>query len=131
MTTTTAMSEVQTARPGATAVPLARHMEQVGVYRESLQRLQDVWDQLTLLGQMSGIAADITATADEFRALSGTLLDSLAQALWRNTLQRAQAQAQAAVDILVRNLFERTADVGFLGAGDRPALVAALRTAPA
>ena len=89
-------------------------MELVCDYRDSLQRLQDVWDQLTLLGQMSGIAADITTTADEFRALSRTLLDSLAHSLLRHTLHRMQAQAQVAIDILVRNLFERTADVGFL-----------------
>ena len=107
-----------TAKIGAnfnpTATPLVSRMEQVGNYRESLQRLQDVWDQLTLLGQMSGIAADITTTAEEFRALSATLLDSLAHALLKNTLQRMHAQAQVAIDILVRNLFERTADIGFL-----------------
>jgi len=98
----------------ARVAPLVSRMELVSGYRESLQRLQDVWDQLTLLGQMSGIAADITTTADEFRALTGTLLDSLAQTLLRNTLHRMEAQAQVAIDILVRNLFERTADVGFL-----------------
>ena len=108
-----------TAVQGATGfssgmAPLVSRMAMVSGYRESLQRLQDVWDQLTLLGQMSGIAADITTTADEFRALTGTLLDSLAQTLLRNTLHRMQAQAQVAIDILVRNLFERTADVGFL-----------------
>ena len=98
----------------ARVAPLVSRMELVSGYRESLQRLQDVWDQLTLLGQMSGIAADITTTADEFRALTGTLLGSLAQTLLRNTLHRMEAQAQVAIDILVRNLFERTADVGFL-----------------
>ena len=30
---------------------LVGHMESIGDYRESLQRLQDVWDQLTLLGE--------------------------------------------------------------------------------
>ncbi|MBC8056256.1 MAG: cache domain-containing protein, partial [Rhizobiales bacterium] len=110
----------------AKVVPLVSRMALVSGYRESLQRLQDVWDQLTLLGQMSGIAADITTTADEFRALTGTLLDSLAQTLLRNTLHRMQAQARMAIDILVRNLFERTADVGFLAtdAGVREFLLA-------
>jgi len=98
----------------ARVAPWVSRMELVSGYRESLQRLQDVWDQLTLLGQMSGIAADITTTADEFRALTSTLLDSLAHTLLRNTLHRMEAQAQVAIDILVRNLFERTADVGFL-----------------
>jgi len=98
----------------ATVAPWVSRMELVCSYQSALQRLQDVWDQLTLLGQMSGIAADITTTADEFRALSRTLLDSLAHSLLRHTLHRMQAQAQVAIDILVRNLFERTADVGFL-----------------
>ena len=98
----------------ASVAPWVSRMELVCGYRDALQRLQDVWDQLTLLGQMSGIAADITSTADEFRALTRTLLDSLAHSLLRNTLHRMQAQSQVAIDILVRNLFERTADVGFL-----------------
>jgi chemotaxis signal transduction protein len=98
----------------ASVAPLVRRMELVDGYRASLLRLQDVWDQLTLLGQMSGIATDITDTAAEFRALSRTLLNSLAQRVLTSTLHRMQAQAQVAIDILVRNLFERTADVGFL-----------------
>ena len=94
--------------------PLVARMERVQAHRESLQRLQDVWDQLTLLGQISGIATDITGTADEFRALTGTLLNALARRLLDNTLHHMRAQAQVAIDVLVRNLFERTADVGFL-----------------
>ncbi|MCM5680215.1 chemotaxis protein CheW [Schlegelella sp. S2-27] len=93
---------------------LVGHMESVGDYRESLQRLQDVWDQLTLLGETSGIAADITATGGEFRSLTDTLLDALARRQLDNTLRQLRGRAQVAIDLLVRNLFERTADVGFL-----------------
>jgi chemotaxis signal transduction protein len=107
--------------------PLVARMERVDAHRESLQRLQDVWDQLTLLGQISGIATDITGTADEFRTLTGSLLNALARRLLDNRLHRMRAQAQVAIDVLVRNLFERTADVGFLATDD--AAVAFLRAA--
>jgi chemotaxis signal transduction protein len=107
--------------------PLVARMERVGAHRESLQRLQDVWDQLTLLGQISGIATDITGTADEFRTLTGSLLNALARRLLDNRLHRMRAQAQVAIDVLVRNLFERTADVGFLATDD--AALAFLRAA--
>ena len=93
---------------------LVRRMDSVGDHRESLQRLQDVWDQLTLLGETSGIATDITATGQEFRALTDTLLDALARQQLGNATRRLRARAQVAIDLLVRNLFERTADVGFL-----------------
>jgi chemotaxis signal transduction protein len=98
----------------ASVAPLVPHMDSVNNYREALLRLQDVWDQLTLLGQMSGIASDITATAVEFKSLTNTLLDSLARRLAEHTAHAMRAKAQVSIDILVRNLFERTADVGFL-----------------
>jgi len=98
----------------ATVVPLLYRMDSVNEHREALQRLQDAWDHLTLLGQMSGIAADIMATGHEFKSLTGTLLNALARRLLGNTTQALQDKAQVVIDILVRNLFERTADVGFL-----------------
>jgi chemotaxis signal transduction protein len=98
----------------AEVAPLLPRMDSVNGHREALQRLQDNWDHLTLLGQMSGIAADITATGEEFKALSGKLLNTLAHRLRDNVVQALQGKSQVAIDILVRNLFERTADVGFL-----------------
>lgn len=99
--------------------PFVRHMSLVDEHREALLRLQGVWDSLALLGQMSGAATDIAETRSAFQALTGTLLDSLARRLLANSVQRMQGKAQVAIDILVRNLFERTADVGFL-ASDGP-----------
>jgi chemotaxis signal transduction protein len=98
----------------AEVAPLLPRMDSVNDHREALQRLQDNWEHLTLLGQLSGIAADITATGDEFKSLSGRLLNALAHRLLDNVVQGLQGKAQVAIDILVRNLFERTADVGFL-----------------
>ncbi|TDP71554.1 chemotaxis protein CheW [Roseateles toxinivorans] len=109
----------------AEVAPFVRHMPLVEEHREGLVRLQGAWDSLALLGQMSGAATDMAHTRSAFQALTGSLLDSLARRQLDNAVQRLQGKAQVAIDILVRNLFERTADVGFLAA-DAPlrALVA-------
>ena len=109
----------------AEVAPFVRHMALVEEHREGLLRLQGVWDSLALLGQMSGAATDIADTRSAFQALTASLLDSLARRQLDNARQRLAARARVAIDILVRNLFERTADVGFLAA-DAPlcALVA-------
>lgn len=109
----------------AEVAPLLRHMPLVDEHREGLLRLQGAWDSLALLGQMSGAATEMGHTRSAFQALTGSLLDSLARRQLANAEQRLRGKAQVAIDILVRNLFERTADVGFLAA-DAPlrALVA-------
>ena len=103
----------------ASVAPYLRHMTLVEEHREALLRLQGVWDSLSLLGQMSGAATDIAETRSAFQSLTGTLLDSLARRLLTNATERMNGKARVAIDILVRNLFERTADVGFL-ASDGP-----------
>ncbi|WAC72587.1 chemotaxis protein CheW [Roseateles sp. SL47] len=96
--------------------PLLAAMPLLDEYREPLMRLQGAWDSLALLGQMSGAATDMADTRSAFEALTGRLLDSLARRQFGNAVQQLQGRAQVAIDILVRNLFERTADVGFLAA---------------
>ncbi len=94
--------------------PYLRHMAAVDEHREALLRLQTAWDSLALLGQMSGTAADIAQTRAAFQDLTATLLDSLARRMRSHALARMAGKARVGIDILVRNLFERTADVGFL-----------------
>ena len=91
-----------------------RHMNSVEEYREILQNLQSTWDNLTLLGQLSGIGADMSGTRQAFQQLSSDLLVQLAEETLRKTVLEMGSKAQVAIDILVRNLFERTADIGFL-----------------
>lgn len=98
--------------------PLIRHMAHVEEYREMLQRLQAVWDNLALLGQLSGIATDMNSTRQAFSQLTATLLDNLGMETRRKVVLEMRSRAQVAVDILVRNLFERTADIGFLAIDD-------------
>jgi len=94
--------------------PLVARMGLVDEYREALQRLHGSWDTLALLGRMSGSMAEIAQTREQFQSLSHVLLDSLARQQLRDALQSLRGTAQVAIDVLVRNLFERTADVGFL-----------------
>jgi chemotaxis signal transduction protein len=105
--------------------PLVARMPVVDEYREAMLRLQTLWDSLSMLGQMSGTVPDIGGTRREFQTLTETLLDSLARSLLAKVVKQMRGQAQVAIDILVRNLFERTADVGFLSSDS--ALVAFAR----
>jgi chemotaxis signal transduction protein len=98
--------------------PVIRHMNAVEEYREVLQNLQTVWDNLTLLGQLSGTGTDMSGTRQAFNQLTGSLLNQLGSETLRKCVLEMTAKGQVAIDILVRNLFERTADIGFLATDD-------------
>ncbi len=91
-----------------------RHMNAVEEYRAVLQNLQTVWDNLTLLGQLSDTGTDMSGTRQAFNQLTGVLLNQLGSETLKKCVLEMTAKAQVAIDILVRNLFERTADIGFL-----------------
>ena len=93
---------------------LIKHMEGVQTYRQALQALQATWDSLTLLGQLSGVGTSMASTREAFEQLTGDLLHHLGCEVSRKTVRELAAKAQVAIDTLVRNLFERTADIGFL-----------------
>lgn len=95
-------------------VSIIRHMSQVEECREALQNLQANWDNLALLGQLSGTSTDISSTRQAFQGLTTNLINQLALASLKKTVQEMGDKAKVAIDILVRNLFERTADIGFL-----------------
>ncbi len=99
-------------------VDLIRMMGKAEEYRERLQSLQSVWDSLTLLGHLSGTATDMSDTRIAFQQLSGSLLNQLGRETLKKSALAMKSKAQVAVDIMVRNLFERTADIGFLAMDD-------------
>ena len=99
-------------------VNLIRHMNAAEEYREVLQGLQAVWDNLTLLGQLSGAGTELGSTRKAFGQLTSSLLNQLGGENLKKAVQEMKAQAQVTIDILVRNLFERTADIGFLATDD-------------
>jgi chemotaxis signal transduction protein len=97
---------------------LMRHMQGVEEYREVLGKLQAAWDTLTLLGQLTGAAAEMSGTREAFQGLTGDLLNHLGRETRNKSVSDLRSRAQNAIDILVRNLFERTADIGFIAADD-------------
>lgn len=87
-------------------------------YKRSLLKLSERWDLLTLLGQMSNIGMNMSSTKDAFQDLTDDLMRKLADETVKKTTDEFANIAQVAVDIVIRNLFERTADIGFLATDD-------------
>src|SRR3954464_12959360 len=94
--------------------PAARHMTSVEDYRARLATLQGSWDTLSLLSHLSGDATDMGGTRQAFETLTTDLVSNLAVETQRKALLALKAKGQIAIDIIVRNLYERTADIGFL-----------------
>lgn len=96
------------------------HMPGIGEYRSSLSSLSKWWTRVSLTGKINSlsVAATLLDSMDEaqrkFQELQERLIDSLARENTRKVALELGGMAQVAVDIVVRNLFERTADVGFL-----------------
>lgn len=90
------------------------YIPEVVAYQKSLDQLSERWNLLSLLGQMSNIGMDISETRQAFSNLSEQLLQRLSEETVKKLSTELGAKAQVAIDILIRNLFERTADIGFL-----------------
>jgi hypothetical protein len=119
-----------------TVAPLARHMHSVNDHREALAALSGTWDTLALLAHLSNLKADMREVRASFGELTSELLVCLAEEMLALADGTLGHQAQIAVDVLTRNLFERTADIGFLATdsaivdacvANDPAVFAALR----
>ncbi len=93
---------------------LINHMDDVESYREELRNLGSQWELLTILGQMSGTGMDMSETHQGFQHLTSELLGQLGLEILNKTVRELTGKAQVTVDIVIRNLFERTADIGFL-----------------
>ncbi len=93
---------------------LARFMGALFPDQKRLSEIQAVYDNLTLLGQLLGAGTDITGMRRDFHQLASVLLDQLAREHYKKATLNLSSCARVAIDILIRNLFERTADIGFL-----------------
>ena len=93
-------------------------------YNEQLDMLNKWWGKISLIGKINSqnVAASILdemqSTKDKFSALQVRLVQSLLNEYQLKRLSDDQNASQVAIDILIRNLFERTADVGFLATDD-------------
>lgn len=94
--------------------PYIKHMPLAEEYRTQLDQLLKNWDNLSLLSELSNSQTHIGDTQQAFSSLIADLLNHLAYETLTKTANEMSAKAQIAVDIVIRNLFERTADIGFL-----------------
>ncbi len=97
---------------------LLKWMPAVVEYRQRLASLQGAWDNLALLSHLGDDGTNLSSTREAFETLANHLVTHLGAETHQKTVLACEARAQVAIDILVRNLFERTADVGFLAADD-------------
>ncbi len=98
---------------------LLRYMPQVQQQRQELRLVEAAWDNLALLSSLSRLSSKASASNDlgrarqDFAALSAEMMQGLTVEALNNVLHDLETQAQTCIDIVVRNLFERSADVGF------------------
>lgn len=97
---------------------VVRHMSSVEDYRARLANLQGSWDTLSLLSHLRGDGADMSTTRQAFEGLANDLVLSLSEETYKKAMLALKARGQIAIDVIVRNLFERTADIGFLAIDD-------------
>lgn len=94
--------------------PLIKYMTPVEDDRELLDDLSKNWDSLSLLSQLGNANVNMSEIKSDFLQLSSKLINNLATELLKKNVSEMNSKAQVAVDIVIRNLFERTADIGFL-----------------
>jgi len=99
-------------------------MPQVKQYAIKLDSLNDWWGSVALIGKINShrlaavILDDMQATKEKFGELHSNLIDNLLFEHVNKVVVNNAAKAQVTIDILIRNLFERTADVAFLATDD-------------
>lgn len=97
-----------------------KYMPGVQEQRQTLRLVEAAWDNLVLLSSLSSLTAHNTSESDlgrsrtHFSALAAEMVEGLAQEHVKQLEIALRDKAQVCIDILVRNLFERTADIGFL-----------------
>jgi chemotaxis signal transduction protein len=100
------------------------YMRDVTRCEQSLQELNVMWRMIEASAKMNcpseskNLLPTIAATRAGFSKLELELISSLVTEKSQNVFMEITTKAQYVIDIVVRNLFERTADVGFLATDD-------------
>lgn len=103
---------------------LLASMEEIKSFETRLAQLNEWWGKITLIGKINShnVASTILDDMHRTQGKFGELQQKLTYSLLRENLQKLvldnASRAQVAIDLLIRNLFERTADVGFLATDD-------------
>ncbi len=96
-----------------------KYMPKVQFRRQELRLVEAAWDNLSLLSSLSHLSSDASSGSDlsrarqDFSALTDEMMRGLESEGLKNALENLGSKAQVCIDIMVRNLFERTADIGF------------------
>jgi len=97
---------------------LFKYMENANEFKKDLEDISKTWDQLILLSQLGSTGIDMSETRTNFTKLTEELISNLSDETIENVINEMDSKAQVTVDIVIRNLFERTADIGFLATDD-------------
>lgn len=106
---------------------IKRFIKGIDRYDQTLKSLSTWWEKIALIGKInsfevaSTILEDMDNTLGQFHLLQKRLIESLTNEHARKVVMQDLSRCQMAIDVLIRNLFERTADIGFL-ATDRDVL---------
>lgn len=100
------------------------YMPDVQECNKSISDLNDQWDNIKLLSEINcpiqskSVLPNMTKIQNGFIDLQEELIDTLVSEKLKKMEQKIISKTQVAIDILIRNLFERTADIGFLATDD-------------
>lgn len=93
---------------------MAKNLDSVHELIDELSDLHSTWNNLSLLGELTNLGSEISDTRQLFEKLASELSNFLVGQATRQVVDMLATRAQNSIDILVRNLYERTADIGFL-----------------
>ena len=102
----------------------AQYLPEVKKYLAELQHQDLWWTTVAMVGKINNenidpqLLVSIVETQKEFQDLRDIMINELISRYINQGNSEVMSKAQAAIDILIRNLFERTADVGFLATDD-------------
>ncbi|WKY45795.1 chemotaxis protein CheW [Eubacteriaceae bacterium ES2] len=100
------------------------HMQDVMDCDKGISELNDQWDNIKLLCEINcpiqskSVLPNMANIQNSFYSLQQELIDALVSEKLNKMEQKIVFKAQVAIDILIRNLYERTADIGFLATDD-------------
>lgn len=103
---------------------LVNHMHRVQTCERDLRDLGMLWQMIessatiSCPDEVAPILPTLIQTRERFNELQQRLISRMVDEQKAALGDALMAQAQCAIDILVRNLYERTADVGFLATDD-------------
>jgi len=103
---------------------LLPHMRHVLTADRDLRDLRTLWSMIEATSAIAcpehaeSVLSTLSATRERFGALQERLVMQLGAENLAELQDELASTAQCTIDILVRNLFERTADVGFLATDD-------------